>query len=87
MTVAVGDVTSLTNTATGGASGSFDTNTNNNSATIITAVTPLADLEVQKFGPATVMAGTSVSYMYCFKLLAEPGVQSASWEKLPHAPE
>lgn len=61
LVVEIGNTTSVSNTATVTASGS-DSNPGNNTSTQITAVTPSADVAVTKNGPATVAAGTNITY-------------------------
>jgi len=53
--------TSIPNTANV-SSQSFDSNTSNNTSTVNTTVTQVADLSVTKSGPATVTAGTNATY-------------------------
>ncbi len=61
LVVEIGNTTSVTNTATVTASGS-DSNAGNNTSTQVTTVTPSADVAVTKNGPATVDAGTNLTY-------------------------
>jgi uncharacterized repeat protein (TIGR01451 family) len=56
-----GNGSSISNTATV-TSTTLDTNTFNNSTTVNTSVTAAADLAVTKTGPATVTAGTDITY-------------------------
>jgi uncharacterized repeat protein (TIGR01451 family) len=51
----------LTNTADGTTS-TTDTNTNNNTGTVISNVTPQADLQIVKSGPASVIPGQQLTY-------------------------
>jgi uncharacterized repeat protein (TIGR01451 family) len=62
LTLLIGNTTSLTNTVTVGTD-SFDTDPANDSDSVTTLVTPIADVTVTKTGPAVVVAGENVSYM------------------------
>ena len=55
------DTTSITNTAAV-STGSFDTDNTDNTSSVTTTVTPQADVVVTKTGPATVTAGTNLTY-------------------------
>jgi uncharacterized repeat protein (TIGR01451 family) len=59
---ATGSTPSVTNTAVTDTPNNFDTDPSNDTSTVVTTVTPRADLSVFKSGPATVTAGTNVSY-------------------------
>jgi uncharacterized repeat protein (TIGR01451 family) len=62
LTVLVGNVVSITNTASA-TTDSFDTNTANNSSSVKTTVTPVADLAVTKTdAPDPVLAGSNITY-------------------------
>jgi uncharacterized repeat protein (TIGR01451 family) len=61
LAINTGSATSYTNTATV-TTDSFDTDGTDNSSSVSTAVTQSADLSVVKTGPATVAAGSSVTY-------------------------
>ncbi|HEY8132747.1 MAG TPA: hypothetical protein VII12_12750 [Thermoanaerobaculia bacterium] len=62
LTVLVGNVVSITNTASA-TTDSFDTNTANNSSSVMTTVTPVADLAVTKTdAPDPVLAGSNITY-------------------------
>jgi uncharacterized repeat protein (TIGR01451 family) len=61
LVVNTGDTTSLSNTASV-TSDSFDTDDTNNSDTVLTTVTPNADLSVVKDGPDSIVAGENVAY-------------------------
>ncbi|HLJ75132.1 MAG TPA: DUF11 domain-containing protein, partial [Thermoanaerobaculia bacterium] len=61
LTLAVGNVATVTNTATV-RSDSFDTNAGNNSSTASTTVIAQADLSVTKTAPAAVLAGANLTY-------------------------
>jgi uncharacterized repeat protein (TIGR01451 family) len=74
LVVRAGDVTSISNTVTGN-SANFDPDSTDNSATVVTTVTPSADLAVTKSGPATAIAGTNVVYTIA---LTNNGVSTAS---------
>ena len=56
-----GDGVSVTNTASV-SSDSFDTNGNNNTSSVTTAIAPAADVSVLKTGPVNVTAGTNATY-------------------------
>lgn len=59
--VAVGDTTAITNVATV-SSASFDPDSSNNSSSVSSTITPIADVSVTKSGPATITAGTNATY-------------------------
>lgn len=59
---ATGSTATVTNTAVTDTPNNFDTDGSNDSSTVITTVTPRADLSVFKGGPATVTAGTNITY-------------------------
>lgn len=61
VTVNVGNTTSITNTVVGG-SDQFDPDTGDNSSSVTTTVTPVANLGVVKSGPGSVTAGTNITY-------------------------
>ncbi|MBL8998972.1 MAG: DUF11 domain-containing protein, partial [Gemmatimonadetes bacterium] len=61
-TVSGGATGTLSNTATVVAPGGFNDPAGNNSATDADPLTPEADLDISKTGPATAIAGTNVSY-------------------------
>ena len=61
LTLGVGNVSSVSNTASV-TSDSFDTNAANNSSTATTVVTQDADISITKIGPATVTAGLTLTY-------------------------
>lgn len=61
LVIEAGNITSATNTATVSAD-SDDGNPNNDSSTVITTVTPSADMAVTKNGPATIGAGANITY-------------------------
>jgi uncharacterized repeat protein (TIGR01451 family) len=61
LTVGVGNVSSVSNTATAN-SDSFDSNQANNSSTATTVVTPSADLAITKTAPAAATAGSTLTY-------------------------
>ena len=62
LVVSVGNVTSITNTASV-TTDSFDTNTANNTSSVTTTVTPSADLAVTKTDtPDPVLAGNNITY-------------------------
>ena len=72
--VGVGNVASITNTATV-SSDSFDPNSMNNSSSASTTVTQTADLSITKTAPATAIAGTNITYTLS---VANGGPSSAS---------
>lgn len=61
LTVEIGNATSITNTASV-ATGSLDQQPANDEDSVVTIVAPLADVAVTKSGPATVTAGTNITY-------------------------
>jgi uncharacterized repeat protein (TIGR01451 family) len=61
LVIEAGNTTSATNTATV-TTDSADSNPTNDSSTVITSVTPSADLAVTKNGPSTISAGTNITY-------------------------
>ena len=61
LVVEAGNTTSATNTATV-SSDSADPNPVNDSSTVVTTVTPSADVEVTKDGPGTISAGSDITY-------------------------
>ena len=61
LVIEAGNTTSATNTATV-TTDTDDGNPNNDSSTVITTVTPSADMSVTKNGPAAVDAGTDITY-------------------------
>jgi hypothetical protein len=61
LVIRAGDTSSITNTATV-TTDSFDSNPNNNTASVTTTVNARADLGVTNTGPATATAGTNLSY-------------------------
>jgi uncharacterized repeat protein (TIGR01451 family) len=62
LTVSVGNMASITNTASA-TTDSFDTNPANNSASVTTTVTPSADLAVTKSdAPDPILAGNNITY-------------------------
>lgn len=61
LVVNVGNTTSVVNTATVNGD-SFDPDTNNNSDSVTTSITPVADLAVVKNGPGAVNAGANITY-------------------------
>lgn len=61
LTLAITTATTINNTATVITSG-FDTNSSNNTATAVTTVTQSADLAAVKTAPASVVAGTSLTF-------------------------
>ncbi|HEX2831887.1 MAG TPA: IPTL-CTERM sorting domain-containing protein [Thermoanaerobaculia bacterium] len=61
LVVEVGNTTSVVNTATVNGD-AFDPDTSNNSDSVTTTITPVADLAVVKSGPANITAGANISY-------------------------
>lgn len=61
LTITPGNTTSVTNTSSV-TSDSFDTNAADDESSVTTAVTPVADIAVTKSGPASVIAGSDISY-------------------------
>lgn len=61
LVVNAGAATSVTNTATV-TTEQFDTDPSNNEDSVITAITPVADVSVTKAGPANVTAGANATY-------------------------
>ncbi|HUP62507.1 MAG TPA: hypothetical protein VNA69_19035 [Thermoanaerobaculia bacterium] len=61
LTIEIGNTLSVTNTARA-QTDSFDTDASNNESTVITTVTPVADVIVLKSGPATLTAGDDFVY-------------------------
>jgi uncharacterized repeat protein (TIGR01451 family) len=61
LVIEAGNTTSATNTATV-STDSSDNNPANDSSTVITSVTPSADVAVTKNGPATISAGADITY-------------------------
>ncbi len=61
LTITAGNTTSVTNTAIA-SSESFDPNTSNNSSSVTTPITPVADVSITKSGPPAVTAGTNITY-------------------------
>jgi uncharacterized repeat protein (TIGR01451 family) len=61
LTIDTGNTTSVTNTVTV-AGDAFDPNTGNDSDSVTTTLTPSADLAIVKSGPATISAGSNISY-------------------------
>ncbi|MEA2491435.1 MAG: hypothetical protein QOH21_3227 [Acidobacteriota bacterium] len=61
LVVHVGNASALTNSATA-TTDSFDSNPSNDTGSVDTVVTPSADLSVTKSGPATITAGTDITY-------------------------
>ncbi len=59
--ILAGDTTSITNTAVV-TTENFDVDNSDNSSSVTTPVTPQANLAVAKSGPATITAGTDVTY-------------------------
>jgi len=61
LVIEAGNTTSATNTAIV-STDSADPNTGNDSSTVITSVTPSADVAVTKNGPTTIAAGADITY-------------------------
>ena len=61
LTITAGNTASVTNTATVSAS-EFDPNTNNNTASATTTITPSADMTITKSGPTSITQGTDINY-------------------------
>ena len=61
LVVHVGNASALTNSATA-TTDSFDSDPSNDTGSVDTVVTPSADLAVVKSGPATIAAGTDITY-------------------------
>lgn len=78
LTIQAGNTTSITNTLTA-TTDSFDTDLSNNNASQGTTVTPQADLAIVKSGPATVTAGTDVSYTVTVTNSGPSTAASVSW--------
>jgi uncharacterized repeat protein (TIGR01451 family) len=63
LAVRIGDAGEyITNTATVTSGNEYDTDSSNNSASAQTTINPVSDLGVTKSGPATVVAGTDLTY-------------------------
>ncbi|HJQ35682.1 MAG TPA: IPTL-CTERM sorting domain-containing protein [Thermoanaerobaculia bacterium] len=61
LTITAGNTLSVTNTAIAN-SDSFDPNTNNNTSSATTPITPSANVSIVKSGPPAVTAGTNITY-------------------------
>jgi uncharacterized repeat protein (TIGR01451 family) len=61
LTITAGNTASVTNTANVSAS-EFDPNTNNNTASATTTITPSADMTITKSGPSSITQGTDINY-------------------------
>lgn len=61
LSIRPGDTLSTTNTATV-STPSFDTNAANNQSSVTSTITPVSDLSATKSGPASITAGTNITY-------------------------
>jgi uncharacterized repeat protein (TIGR01451 family) len=62
LVIEAGNTLSVSNTATATTDSADPNQGNNTSATVVTTVTPIADLGVVKNGPATINAGENIAY-------------------------
>lgn len=86
LAVLIGDADEfITNTATVASGDQFDTNASNNTSTANTTINPVADLSILKSGPATVTAGSNVTYTITVENLGPSTASSALWQDVTPA--